>query len=87
MRLIDADDVLKKGYGNTCYINSDYIRTSPTIDAVPVVRCKDCEHAYWLVEVKNGKTKVELNCKKDGRFVAQDDYCSWGERNRRAGDE
>ena len=46
MRLIDAD-ALKHELYNMC---QDYdgvqmlIREAPTIDAVPVVRCKDCKH-------------------------------------------
>ena len=55
MRLIDADeflkDILTAGIGKTIieYSESDIgymIRKRPTIDAVPVVRCKDCIYSY-----------------------------------------
>lgn len=55
----------------------DEIDSAPTIDAVPVVRCKDCrltdepiyekdEHDYW--------------CREHSLYVYEDDYCSYGER-------
>ena len=48
MRLIDADalieDALTEGaYG---YVDAKQIASAPSIDAVPVVRCKDCIHSY-----------------------------------------
>lgn len=53
------------------------IAYSPTIDAVPVVRCKDCDYAT----VKDG----DLYC--DGPIgifgtVGFNDFCSFGERKR-----
>ena len=47
MRLIDADALERKGiqfemYGGARFIALGSVRTAPTIDAVPVVRCKDC---------------------------------------------
>ena len=75
-RLIDADaflkDILTAGIGKTIieYSESDIgymIRKRPTIDAVPVVRCKDCTHRFedsWC------------------EYVDDDDnfYCARGER-------
>ena len=55
MRLIDGDaflkDILTAGIGKTIieYSESDIgymIRKRPTIDAVPVVRCRECKHRY-----------------------------------------
>ena len=54
-RLIDADaflkDILTAGIGKTIIEYSEsnigyMIRKRPTIDAVPVVRCKDCKHRF-----------------------------------------
>lgn len=47
------------------------VECAPTVDAVPVVRCKDCKH-YW----KNEKDSVSvcLASPKD------DAFCSEGER-------
>lgn len=41
----------------------------PTVDAVPVVRCRDCTHynGHW-------------NCDYFDSAVLDDDFCSYGER-------
>ena len=50
MRLIDADTLVqKKRIGTIGNISGDFVAgfdidTSPTIDAVPVVRCQECKH-------------------------------------------
>ena len=70
MRLIDADQLERQEYwGNErCfdYVDAEDIDNAPTVDAVPVVRCKDCR-----------KFKT-YSC----RMVASgyDDFCSYGER-------
>lgn len=43
MRLIDADALLK-GRQDHEMISTHVIWNAPTIDAVPVIRCKDCKH-------------------------------------------
>lgn len=40
----------------------------PTVDAVPVVRCKDCAHLYGTL------------CTVCGLLPQPDDFCSYGER-------
>ena len=46
MRLIDADalkfDIMCVYGSNPQYIN--WLNHAPTVDAVPVIRCKDCKH-------------------------------------------
>lgn len=50
MRLVDADTLIqKKCKGTIGNISGDFVAgfdidTSPTIDAVPVVRCRECKH-------------------------------------------
>lgn len=47
----------------------DDIDSAPTIDAVPVVRCKDCrerDNTYW--------------CPQFVAYVDEDFYCAYGER-------
>lgn len=50
MRLIDADKQdLQEAIGRTAFRTRqdvyDLIATQPTVDAVPVIRCKDCKHS------------------------------------------
>lgn len=47
---------------------------APAVDAVPVVRCKDCEH--FKMEYLNH----DGMCLCFGDFMDNDDYCSLGER-------
>ncbi len=81
MRLIDADDLRDIFLSETCLFTPndvlDYIDSTCTVDAVPVVRCKDCTHAT-LYEDSEGLYCTSI-C---GLFtrVMDDDYCSYGER-------
>lgn len=68
MRLIDADALLDKlDIRDLPIVLTHVIDTFPTVDAVPVVRCKDCK--YW-------KGENEF-C---GLLGGPNDYCSWGRR-------
>lgn len=42
MRLIDANALIKRQRIGDISVGLEYILAAPTIDAVPVVRCKDC---------------------------------------------
>ena len=86
MRLIDADalkiprytdevqDLFIQGYrnGKTDAI-TEITALAPTIDAVPVVRCKDCKH---LAIIENSCPY----CTWHYSGCAYNDYCSYGER-------
>ena len=49
----------------------------PTVDAVPVVRCKDCKHS--VDEYDDGECYCDYE--KDLRYIKDwDHYCSWAER-------
>lgn len=81
MRLIDADGIkLPKGFFEK--IDNvpkfyEWLGTLPTVDAVEVVRCKDC--AYWGTKVvyANGERADCLNF----NFVTPCYFfCKWGER-------
>ena len=52
------------------------IQNMPTVDAVPVVRCRECEYA------KNAKVNKKgfLICPASHMEIVDDDYCSCGER-------
>ena len=88
-RLIDADKLIK-AMNIKCKVKDDrdainvarafnkildIIRDAPTIDAVEVVRCCDCEHMYDGL-----KDDGYLICHKFNYFINADDFCSYGER-------
>jgi hypothetical protein len=80
MRLIDADklDWWYKGRPIRRVIDE-----APTVDAVPVVRCKDCKH--WGIQ-ENCEPSLKYFCNAEalyawGRPVRNaDDFCSYGEK-------
>lgn len=54
----------------------EFILSAPTVDAVEVVRCKDCKH------YKNAEGCKPLCQKFEGLYgyPKEDDFCSYGER-------
>ena len=56
-----------------------FIDEQPTVDAVEVVRCKDCK---WYQIRKWDDEKPQYDCRKTHALldVKQDDFCSYGER-------
>ena len=87
MRLIDADELIEtsdvfivhtKEYGSIEVISVDAVGDAPTVDAVPVVRCKDCVNGTVFVD-KQGAEYVD--CVLDDYSVRKPtDYCSYGKR-------
>ena len=81
-RLIDANAVLDKIRNSTASAATKvtafvFVDTAPTVDAVEVCRCKDCEHgcedhedAYLCNNAYYGLMG----------FTRGDDFCSYGER-------
>ena len=54
MKLIDADALSSEfGVSDSDIIATEAIDDAPTIDAVPVVRCKDCIHLGFCGEATN----------------------------------
>ena len=87
MRLIDANALLRHKrkmsgadfggeFWDEAVLASD-IKNAPTVDAVPVVRCKDCKHwhkdAVFCGYMPYGEASERVNW-----YV--DDFCSYGER-------
>lgn len=54
----------------------------PTVDAVPVVRCKDCVYCKRFNDVWHLPKYDELLCTLcvETYHTTENDYCSWGER-------
>ncbi|MBR2653134.1 MAG: hypothetical protein IKD59_01150 [Lachnospiraceae bacterium] len=73
MRLIDADalkfDIMCVYGSNPQYIN--WLNHAPTVDAVPVIRCKDCKWYY-----RGGATCMFWD---GANSMCGDDYCSRAE--------
>jgi len=89
-RTIDADKL--KAYLQDKYVMYDHtladIDAQPTVDAEPVVRCKDCKYfdhsdfgkgeECWCKHFVS--TDDYTHCHK----VMEDDFCAWGERKENA---
>lgn len=82
LRLIDADALMIE-LNNTKYAWQDYdavedaLRNIPTIEAEPVVRCRDCKH--WLKDVP-GCTDFVGRCELANYMVGATGYCVYGDR-------
>lgn len=82
MRLIDADALYKyitnKVGGVDCAVLLDN-EIAPTIDAVEVVRCKECKHSHMTYD---GRCKYCGKWEGDGEalYLEGDFYCAFGER-------
>ena len=50
----------------------------PTIDAVQVVRCKDCQYTDEPIYEKDDHDHW---CREHSLYVYENDYCSYGERS------
>ena len=72
MRLIDADAIAPKLEGT---YNQTMVRYAPKIDAVPVVRCRECK-----LRRKSKQFPNNHYCLKSGLVVYPDDFCSYGEQ-------
>lgn len=77
MRLIDADAFLERMSHTDRFFGVVYdINDAPTVDAVAVVRCRECKYA------KNAKVNKKgfRICPASHMEIVDDDYCSYGER-------
>lgn len=64
---------------NECYYCvCERVFDAPAVDAVEVVRCKDCKH--WFGNVA-GYTGDEIgHCERANWMVGENGYCVYGER-------
>ena len=65
------------GYNDGIDIAWNKIDQAPTIDAVPVVRCRDCKFGDWDSEPNDAMVCMRT---KDGFWRSGNDFCSFGER-------
>ena len=80
-RLIDADALMNsvQGYNDAGWLE-EQVDKQPTVDAVEVVRCKDC---MFSKKVDRREPKYECeNIFREGciQWIGSDDYCSYGYR-------
>mgnify|MGYP007112792988 CR=1 FL=1 len=102
MRTISADKLVDMLYDNEfsvlCPLDevSGVVDACPTVDAVAVTRCKDCEHAeryeradgtagYYCGHPQNTFTYGERWDRVFKPAKEADDFCSYGERKDGAG--
>lgn len=87
MRLIDLDSeyiqetLYRRGFKTRQDIE-EWLNNAPTIDAVPVVRCRECKYRGTddcIFHIKGEPADEELLLKLDN------DFCSYGERKGCAG--
>ena len=82
MRLIDVDALKEKAFSDPdttmsgeALVYVQDIDEAPTVDAVPVVRCRDCKH--WDKFVGEEHRGFCFAWKVDSY---DEDFCSYGER-------
>ena len=70
MRLIDADALMEKANSDGAYgyVDAKQISEAPIVDAVPVVRCRECKHLGFCGDATNLEVMGFYG------------YCSRGER-------
>lgn len=87
MRVIDADGLRRRIVAfctgcSTTYLTVEnivmMINQADTVDAVPVVRCRDCVYAQ---SAKINKKGFRI-CPASHMEITDDDFCSYGERKK-----
>ena len=85
-RLIDANRALEivheQGIAHpNAYHLTNYamaiLQEAPTVDAVEVVRCRNCKYGDWDSELDDAMVCMRT---KDGFWRSGNDFCSYGER-------
>lgn len=74
MKLVDAEQLFccDCEYKERCKNVTCDVKTMPTIDAVPVVRCRECIYCSWQEDNL-------VYCDNFERDMMPDDFCSVGE--------
>ena len=82
MRLIDLDsdyiqETLYRRAFKTRQDIEEWLNSAPIIDAVPVVRCRECKFGDWDSEPNDAMVCMRT---KDGFWRSGNDFCSYGKR-------
>lgn len=87
MRLIDADTAKRTYTADLFDTEEDFERVNdifdyaPTIDAAPVVRCRDCKYARKSEEAFDFDGETPLcECAYMTQPNRWHEFCSWGKR-------
>ena len=90
MRIIDADELMElyeapKDMSEwDCFVVPipvvrQNILDMPTVDAVEVVRCKDCIHSFMTIDGEHAKY-CDMFDSDDGVYFDKNHFCSYEER-------
>lgn len=102
MRLVDADELIRRavaerdsveiktgcdiGYHNGLNMVVSMATNAPTVDAVEIVRCEDCEHNRPYIGV-DGRRHNNCTHPRNGVMWLPDcHFCSYGERRAEDGE-
>ena len=89
MRLIDADALELRyefgydHYGILCVPYRDVnesIKKAKTVDAVPVIHCRDCKYKGWVQEPCHGKSIDYCRVWDCPLLNLETNFCSYGKR-------
>ena len=84
MRLIDADEMKKELKDmDVVLVNhnvEDWIDEQPTVDAEPVVRCKECKHWNQDEVFKTSSCRISYDEKGFEKQTDADFFCGYGKR-------
>lgn len=90
MRLIDADELKGKAIADPDdgehFVYCQDIDEAPTVDAVPVIRCRDCIHRHGdenpMCMLHTEPCANARGYKGEAVCVEMDGFCSYGERRK-----
>lgn len=86
MRLIDADALIRTMRADPLYFVVERyniegpIHAAPTIDAIPVIRCRDCKYCRTYYHGENMPFSYACDKLYLTNNLSSDDYCSRAER-------
>ena len=85
MRLIDADVLMEKANSDGAYgyVDAKQISEALIVDAVPVVRCRECKYRFK----NNGHDKSGCPIIDANIWMDDNDFCSYGELKEGADNE